>query len=73
MASFTFEDGKKKSGLNAERKLSCNMEPKRKNIHCNERPHMQLGMSSKPTLSEQTRFPDDETGEIAKKVCQICW
>ena len=35
------------------------MEPKRKNIHCNEQPHMQLGMSSKPTLSEQTRFPDE--------------
>ena len=32
---------------------------------------MQLGMSSKPTLSEQTRFPDDETGEIAKRFAKF--
>ena len=32
---------------------------------------MQLGMSSKSTLSEQTRFPDDETGEIAKRFAKF--
>ena len=32
---------------------------------------MQLGMSSKSTLSEQARFPDDETGEIAKRFAKF--